>query len=158
LVNKDHSTLQLLKDHEGIIHKLSFMYTNNSEEYKDLRQEINYQLLKSYDGFMGNSKLSTWVYKVAMFTALAFIRRKPKMHQSLDEVANIEGDTREYDEWSNVLKHIKTLPDIDKSLIFLYLEDKPYKEISDIMGITESNVGVRLNRIKKKLKKYFNQG
>jgi RNA polymerase sigma-70 factor (ECF subfamily) len=144
-------------DNKGIIHKLSFMYSNNSEEYKDLKQEINYQLIKSYDNFKGNSKLSTWVYKVAMYTALAFIKRKPQVHQSLAEIADIAGSNDEYNEWNNVMVQIKTLPDIEKSLIFLYLEDKPYKEIAEIMGITESNVGVRLNRIKTKLKNYFNQ-
>ena len=158
MLNKDQITLKLLKEHEGIIHKLCFMYTNNSEEYKDLRQEINYQLIKSYDKFKGNSKLSTWVYKVSMFTALAFIRRKPQAYQSLGEVEDTEGANEEYNEWNNVLTQIKTLPDIDKSLIFLYLEDKPYKEIAEIMGITESNVGVKLNRIKTKLKNYFKQG
>lgn len=157
MLNKDQNTLQLLKDNEGIIHKLSFMYTNNSEEYKDLRQEINYQLIKSFDKFKGKSKLSTWVYKVAMFTALAFIRRKPQVFKSLAEIADTVGTSDEYDEWNNVMVQIKTLPDIEKSLIFLYLEDRPYKEIAEIMGISESNVGVRLNRIKKKLKNYFNQ-
>ena len=157
MLSKDRSTLQLLMDNKGIIHKLSFMYSNNSEEYKDLKQEINYQLIKSYDNFKGNSKLSTWVYKVAMYTALAFIKRKPQVHQSLAEIADIAGSNDEYNEWNNVMVQIKTLPDIEKSLIFLYLEDKPYKEIAEIMGITESNVGVRLNRIKTKLKNYFNQ-
>ena len=153
---KDQNTLELLRDNEGIIHKLSFMYTNNSEEYKDLRQEINYQLIKSFDKFKGNSKLSTWVYKVAMYTALAYIRQKPRLLHPLEEVAETIGSYDEYNEWNNVMVRIKTLPDIDKSMIFLYLEDRPYKEIAEIMGISESNVGVRLNRIKKKLKNYFN--
>jgi len=155
LIDKENGLLQLLKDHGGIIHKLCFMYTNNNDEYKDLKQEINYQLIKSYGQFKGNSKLSTWVYKVSLFTALSFIKCKPKKHQQLEDVADIVSTTHEFDEWNTILEQIKKLPENEKSLVFLYLEDKSYKEISEILGISETNVGVKLNRIKKKLKEYF---
>ena len=133
------------------------MYTNNNEEYKDLKQEISYQLIKAHRQFKGDSKLSTWVYKVSLFTALSFIKRKPKSHQQLEEVADSSFINHEFNEWDNVMQQIKMLPEIDKSLIFLYLEDKSYKEIAEIMGISESNVGVKLNRIKRKLKEYFTE-
>ena len=155
MIDKDNESLKLLAEHAGIIHKLCFMYTNNNEEYKDLKQEITYQLIKSYEQYKGDSKLSTWVYKVSLFTALSFIKRKPRSYRQLEEVANTSFIDYEFNEWNNVMQQIKILPEIDKSLIFLYLEDKSYKEISEIMGITESNVGVKLNRIKKKLKEYF---
>jgi RNA polymerase sigma-70 factor (ECF subfamily) len=149
--------LKLLTEHAGIIHKLCFMYTDNNDEYKDLKQEISYQLLKSYDNYKGDSKISTWIYKVSLFTALSFIRRKPKSHSQLEEVADTRYVNEEFDEWNNVLLRIKMLPELDKTLVFLYLEDKSYKEIAEIMGISESNVGVKLNRIKKKLKEYFTE-
>ena len=133
------------------------MYTNNNEEYKDLQQEIIYQLIKSYKLFKGESKLSTWVYKVALFTALSFIKRKPKSYRQLEEVAENAIVDEEYNEWDNVLQQLKKFPEMDKTLIFLYLEDKSYKEIAEIMGISESNVGVKLNRIKKKLKEHFTE-
>ena len=133
------------------------MYTNNNEEYKDLQQEIIYQLIKSYNLFKGDSKLSTWVYKVALFTALSFIKRKPKSYRQLEEVAENAYVDEEYNEWDNVLQQLKKFPEMDKTLIFLYLEDKSYKEIAEIMGISESNVGVKLNRIKKKLKEHFTE-
>jgi RNA polymerase sigma-70 factor (ECF subfamily) len=155
LIDKDNESLKLLADHAGIIHKLCFVYTNNNEEYKDLKQEISYQLIKSYEQYRGDSKLSTWLYKVSLFTALSFIKRKPRSYQQLEEVADTSFIDYEFNEWNNVMQQIKMLPEIDKSLIFLYLEDKSYKEISVIMGISESNVGVKLNRIKKKLKEYF---
>lgn len=157
MIDKDNESLKLLADHAGIIHKLCFMYTNNNEEYKDLKQEISYQLIKSYQQYKGDSKLSTWVYKVSLFTALSFIKRKPGSHRQLEEVADTSFIDYEFNEWNNVMQQIKILPEIDKSLIFLFLEDKSYKEISEIMGISESNVGVKLNRIKKKLKKYFTE-
>ena len=155
LINREKELLKLLVDHAGIIHKLCFMYTNNQEEYKDLKQEISYQLIKSFDQYQGKSKLSTWVYKVSLFTALSFIKRKPKAYQPLDEVTGLVSKDIEYDDWDYVLLRIKKLPETEKTLIFLYLEDKSYKEIAEIMGISENNVGVMLNRIKKKLKDYF---
>jgi len=157
LINTDKEALKLLADHAGIIHKLSFMYTNNNEEYKDLKQEISYQLIKSFGQYRAESKLSTWVYKVSLFTALSFIKRKPGSHQSLAEVANYAIIENEFSEWNNVLQQIKRLPEMDKTLIFLYLEDKQYREIAEIMGISETNVGVKLNRIKQKLKEYFKE-
>ena len=157
MIDKEDESLELLANHGGIIHKLCFMYTNNNEEYKDLKQEISYQLIKSYIQYKGDSKLSTWVYKVSLFTALSFIKRKPRSHRQLEEVADTSFIDYEFNEWNNVMQQIKMLPEIDKSLIFLYLEDKSYKEISEIMGISESNIGVKLNRIKKKLKDYFTE-
>ena len=133
------------------------MYTNNNEEYKDLKQEISYQLIKSYRQYKGDSKLSTWVYKVSLFTALSFIKSKPRTHHQLEEVADSSSVDYEFNEWNNVMLQIKRLTEMDKSLIFLFLEDKSYKVIADIMGISESNVGVKLNRIKKKLKEYFTE-
>ena len=122
-----------------------------------MQQEIIYQLIKSYNLFKGDSKLSTWVYKVALFTALSFIKRKPKSYRQLEEVAENAYVDEEYNEWDNVLQQLKKFPEMDKTLIFLYLEDKSYKEIAEIMGISESNVGVKLNRIKKKLKEHFTE-
>jgi len=148
--------LDLLKDHAGIIHKLCFMYTNNKEEYKDLKQDISYQVIKSYRQYKGESKISTWIYKVALFTALTFIKRKPKTYKQLNEVENAASTTSEYDDWSFVLRQIKKLPEAERTLVFLYLEDKSYTDIAEIMGISETNVGVKLNRIKNKLKSYFN--
>lgn len=147
----------VLKDNDGIIHKLSYMYSNNREEYKDLRQDICYQIIRSHKRFKGDSKLSTWVYKVSLFTALSFIKKKPKPSQQLDEFNDKVGIEVRYDEWSTIFQQIKKFPELDRSLVFLYLEDKSYKEIAEIIGITESNVGVKLNRIKSKLKNYFKE-
>ena len=157
MIDKEDESLKLLADHGGIIHKLCFMYTNNNEEYKDLKQEISYQLIKSYRQYKGDSKLSTWVYKVSLFTALSFIKRKPRVHYQLEEVADSSYVDYDFNEWNNVMQQIKILPEMDKSLIFLFLEDKSYKEIAEIMGISESNVGVKLNRIKRKLKEFFTE-
>ena len=144
--------LDLLMDHAGIIHKLSYMYSNNKEEYNDLRQEVYYQLLKSYPRFNGQSKLSTWVYKVALFTALSFLRSKRKTSQLLEDLPEIIVESPETDRLNEVMDQVKKLPKVDRSLVLLYLEDKSYKEMAEIMGLSESNIGVKLNRIKKKLR------
>lgn len=132
------------------------MYTNSEDEVQDLKQEISYQIVKSYNRFKGDSKVSTWVYKVALFTALSHLKTKRKntlVEYDLPEVAD---DSVESDRWTEVYAEIKSLPPVDKSLVFLYLENKSYTEMADIMGLTESNIGVKLNRIKKKLKEKFN--
>ena len=120
-----------------------------------MKQEISYQLIKSYQQYKGDSKLSTWVYKVSLFTELAFIMRKPRSYQQLEEVDDRSSVDYEFSEWNNVMQQIKKLPEMDKTLIFLFLEDKSYREIAEIMGISDSNVGVKLNRIKRRLKNYF---
>jgi RNA polymerase sigma-70 factor (ECF subfamily) len=94
---------------------------------------------------------------VALFTALSFIKRKPKSHRQLEEVAENAFFDNEYNEWDSVLQQLKKFPEMDKTLIFLYLEDKSYREIGEIIGISETNVGVKLNRIKKKLKEHFTE-
>ena len=147
---------RLLEDNAGIIYKLSFLYTNSKEEAEDLRQEISYQLVKSFARFKGESKVSTWVYKVALFTALSHLKeakKTPVLEYAVPEKA-VEEQPDE--RWPEVLEAIKTLPALDKSLLFLYLENKTYAEMAVIMGLTESNIGVRLNRIKKKLKEKLN--
>lgn len=147
--------LNLLNEHAGILRKLCYLYTNSSDEFKDLMQEMNYQLVKSYPSFEGKSKLSTWVYRVSLFTALTWLRRKPR-EQPVEEFAfEPATDDAKDDPWPMIMHQIKKLRETERTLIFLYLEDKSYREMSEILGLTESNIGVRLNRIKTKLKKYF---
>jgi RNA polymerase sigma factor (sigma-70 family) len=150
------NVVTMLMDHAGMIHKLSYMYSNSDSECEDLKQEINYQLIKSYPRFREESKLSTWVYKVALFTALAQIRKQQKDISYVSEIPE-NATPAEENHWEELMIAIKQLPEIDRSIIFLYLEDRSYKEMAEILGITESNLGVKLNRIKKKLKNYFNR-
>ena len=142
----------ILEENAGIIHKLSFMYANSSEEAEDLRQEISYQVVKSYKKFRGDSKISTWVYKVALFTALTYLKKRKNLPNQLYLVPEIAEAPEEEDRWQEVLGVIKQLQPVDRSLVFLYLENKSYAEMAEIMGMTESNIGVRLNRIKQLLK------
>jgi len=143
----------MLKEHAGILRSICFLYSNNKTEFDDLYQDMLYQLWKSLPGFKGNSKLSTWIYKVALFTALAHIRKKPR-HKlvRIDHLENVQNDDESTDQWEKIELALKKLNKTERALMLLYLENKPYKEIAEIMGITESNVGVKLNRTKAKLK------
>ncbi len=149
--------IQTIKDNEGIIYKITRAYTNDSEEQKDLYQEIVYQLWKSYESFQGKSKISTWMYRVALNTSIAHLnQQKKKGHSvSLDfELLNRpdEQDGGLEEQMQLLYAHIKKLNVIEKGLILLYLEGKSYDEIAGITGFTVSNVGTRLGRIKQKLK------
>ena len=160
--------IQIIKDNEGIIYKITRVYAKDTEDQKDLYQEVVYQLWKSFDSFKGQSKISTWMYRVALNTSIAHLNReKKKGHVSvdfelLDQMNSMLGKVQEPQlasagsEWQEQIDilyaHIKELNLIEKGLILLFLEGKPYDEIAAITGFTVSNVGTRLARIKKKLK------
>ncbi len=152
---------ELIEFNQGIIHKITKIYGSNREEQNDLFQEIVYQLWKSYDSFQGNSKFSTWMYRVSLNTAITIFRKKKITYINLDDVS-FKIKTEEYDsEVEEQLKMlyaaIKKLNDIEKAIIFLYLESRSGKEIAETMGISEVNVRVKINRIKIKLKQIIQE-
>ncbi|MBT33497.1 RNA polymerase sigma factor [Chondrinema litorale] len=150
--------IKIVKQNEGIIYKISRVYTNDEEDQKDLYQEVVYQLWKSFGSFRAESKVSTWMYRIALNTSIAWLnKRKRKPHKiSIDFELHNKADEKDtlMEERLNVLyAQIKQLGVVDKGLILLFLEGKSYEEISQITGFTSSNVGTRLARIKQKLKK-----
>ena len=146
--------LEQINPHQAIVHKICRMYRDTPEDQEDLFQEIIYQLWKSYKNYKGKSKLTTWMYRIGLNTAMATFR-KPKI-----TVTNLE-DNQEYQEQhysedensENLFRAIRHLPEPDRALLSLYFENLNYAEIGEVMGISENNVGVRLTRIKSKLKK-----
>lgn len=150
--------IQLLDENQNIVHKICRIYTSDEDSHKDLFQEITVQLWKAFESFRGDSKFSTWMYRVALNTAISLYRKKKRSiaTQDWETVAfRIQDDT--YDDTTEehlklMYKAIKELNDIDKALVFLYLEDKNYTEIADALGITEVNARVKMNRVKKKLR------
>nr|WP_315155327.1 sigma-70 family RNA polymerase sigma factor [uncultured Flavobacterium sp.] len=149
--------LDTIKKNEGVIFKLVRIYADQYDDQKDLYQEIVYQLWKSFNSFQGKSKISTWIYKVALNTSLAHINLKKK-HSKTISIQDIrlpieeENDTQHEDKITEMYQHIKQLNKIDRAIIFLFLEGKNYEEIAAITGFTITNIGTRLNRIKLKLK------
>lgn len=152
----------LIKEHEGIIFKVANLYTSNKEDQQDLYQEIVYQLWKSFESFEGKSKISTWMYRVALNTAIRQLnkeKRRPK-NDDLTEVLNLkmeQVDALLEEQTKQLYEAIKTLNSIEKGIVLLYLEGKQYDEIAKITGFSSSNVGTRLSRIKVKLKNQVNQ-
>ncbi|MEZ4841992.1 MAG: sigma-70 family RNA polymerase sigma factor [Flavobacteriaceae bacterium] len=151
-----------LEENQNIVHKVCKIYTDNSEAHNDLFQEIAIQLWKAYPKFRGDSKFTTWMYRVALNTAITLYRKSKRtvITQDFDTVLyKIESkdyDDTEEEQLKLMYKAIHTLSDIEKALIFLYLEDKNYKEIAETIGISEVNARVKMNRVKTKLKTILN--
>ncbi len=141
----------------GIISHICRAYASDNEELKDLIQEVTIQLWKSHQKFQGNSKISTWVYRVTLNVCLA-INRKKKIDTEPIKSIDIEDqiDHTEKEQIDLLYKAIKQLNESDRAIILLYLEKKSYQEISEILGMTVSNVGVKVNRLKDKLKTMIN--
>jgi RNA polymerase sigma-70 factor (ECF subfamily) len=148
---------QVIKENEGLIFKITTLYTNSYQDRKDLYQEIVYQLWKSFGSFNEKSKLSTWMYRVALNTAIYNLKQSKKRiltttidletHRFFDNI-----DKYEEERIRLLYKHIQMLNLLEKGIILLYLEGKSHEEISSIIGITISNVGTKISRIKEKLK------
>jgi RNA polymerase sigma-70 factor (ECF subfamily) len=163
-VQKDLESKFLLdfEQNQNIVHKVCRIYTTNQEAHNDLFQEVVIQLWKNYSKFRGDSKFSTWMYRVALNTAISLYRKSTKQIKTQDindfsyKIKSTEYDDTEELQLKALYKAIHKLNDIDKALIFLYLEDKPYKEISEALGITEVNARVKMNRAKEKLKNILN--
>lgn len=153
--------LEVLRRHERLIGKLAGVYAVSPEDRKDLFQEILFQLWRSHDSFKGESSWSTWIYRVALNTAITSFRRARKFpeHDQLKEEIPIESKSHEdleLQERTQLLyRAIRSLNKVDRAVITLYLEDLSYREIAEILGISEDNAGVRLNRIKERLRSFF---
>ena len=158
----EHSFVTNLEQNQNIVHKVCRIYTNDQDSHNDLFQEITIQLWKAYPKFRGDAKFSTWMYRVALNTAITLYRRSKRSIKTTDlDTMNFRLKTEEYDdEVEQQLKlmytAVKQLNDIEKALVFLYLEDKSYKEIADTMGISEVNARVKMNRVKTKLQEILN--
>lgn len=151
-----------INKHQGIIFKISRMYCDDDECSKDLFQDILLQLWKSYSRFDGRSKFSTWMYRVALNTAINQFRSSQKELLSFNaEISSEITDEANYPEKEEntklLYKAIGRLNKAEKSLIILYLDNLHYSEMAEITGMSISNVGVKINRIKGKLQKLLKE-
>jgi RNA polymerase sigma-70 factor (ECF subfamily) len=156
------SFVEELENNQNIVHKVCTLYTNDQDAHKDLFQEITIQLWQAYPKFRGDSKFSTWMYRVALNTAITLYRKSKRNLTTLDydsvifKIKADEYDEEEEQQLKLMYNAVKQLGDIEKALVFLYLEDKNYSEIAETLGITEVNVRVKMNRIKNKLRTILN--
>lgn len=162
-MEKDQLFLSVLKENKGAISRLCSVYTNNKQDFEDLFQDVLLNLWNSLNSFQNKSSLSTWVYRVALNTCLNYKRDKSKtlkqasLNIAIKTIVDFTKSSEKALETKALYDCINTLKDIDKSIIVLYLEDLPYKEISKIVGISENHVSVKIKRIKILLKNCLKQ-
>ena len=153
----------MLKEHKKILYKVIYSYCKNPEDRKDLEQEIVVQLWKSMSSYDEKYRLSTWIYKVAMNVSISFYREGVKRTKNTAPLDDYIFQISEDDEKNEALSHrkqllhrfISELDELNKAIMLLYLEDYGYKEIAEVIGITETNVATKISRIKNKLKNDF---
>jgi RNA polymerase sigma-70 factor (ECF subfamily) len=146
--------LELIHTHQSIIHKICFVYGKNKADQEDLQQEIILQLWKSFPSFHENAAFSTWMYRVALNTAINQTRRPGLLldTSSSPEIPYDPSNSYHLSEEIHILyKAISKLRKIEKAIILLWLEEKSYEEIAESIGISVKNVSVRLVRIRTKL-------
>jgi RNA polymerase sigma-70 factor (ECF subfamily) len=159
---KQKDFLLVLTSHKDILYKVAKSYCKNSDDINDLVQEIIFHLWKSFDNYNSQFKYSTWIYRLALNVAITFYRkentRKPFANPLTENLLNFSDITTsiELDKSVNLLyQFIAELKELDKALMLLYLDERNYKEMAGILGITETNVATKIGRIKIKLKEKF---
>ena len=159
--NVSEPFLSIFEENAGIIIKISRAYTNTSHDREDLMNDIALELWKSFEKFKGDSKISTWIYRVALNTSMNYKRKKKK--DSLFYATNdfqkdeiipwlVEQEQESSSELELLYNCIDELTEINKAIILLYLDGNSHDEISEIMGISKTNVGTRISRIKEQIK------
>jgi len=163
LEHQDDIFLLVLEKHKGIIYKVATAYCKNAEERKDLQQEIIIQLWRAFGRYNEQYKHSTWVYTIALNVAISFYRKTKNRATHVDfkeGIINAIEETcateNEY-QLTQLQQFIAALKELDKAIMLLYLEEKSYKEIASIIGISPTNVATKIGRIKEKLKQSFSQ-
>ena len=156
----DQEFLEFLNRHQSVLRRVCRIYADSPEDREDLFQETVYQLWRSYPSFRGESSTGTWMYRVALNTAISALRRKTKanlevaLEAGLAQVPAPDPSVGEAGRIDQLYRMIRRLNQVDRALVLLYLEDLSYKELASILGLSESNVGVKLNRIKAKLQSF----
>lgn len=149
----------IISQYQGIIHKVCRIYRDTPEDREDLFQEILYQLWKAWPSFRREAQISSWMYKIALSTAIARYRKSSPM-KSVMPLAQYDETMQEtqadHPEKEKLYRAIALLNDGEKALITLYLDDYAYEEMAEIIGISVNYVGVKLNRIKAKLSQLLN--
>lgn len=149
--------LKLINQHKGILYKASRIYADSTEDREDLQQEILIQLWKSYQNFKGNSEFSTWMYRVAINTAITYLKKEKQRNSNQttsDHQYEIlqEDYNPKKDKQLDVFYHaVQELNPLEKAVIFYFMEGMSHKEIGNNLGLSEGNARVKLNRTKEKI-------
>jgi RNA polymerase sigma-70 factor, ECF subfamily len=154
---------ELLFQNQGIVRKICNLYFYNRVEKDDYQQELIIQLWKAFPSFKNESKFSTWMYRVCLNSAIDLLRKEktqPKFiqidNQDFGKIPEVKNESNENQE--KLYQVIANLSEIDKAIITLYFDEFSYKEIAEIIGLTETNIGVKIKRIKSLILKSFTNG
>jgi len=157
-IDEEKRFVSLINEHQGLIHKICGMYEHDPEVRNDLFQEIVLQLWKSFHSFRGEAKITTWMYRIALNTAISGFRKQTRKVRTEDlsefhlNISDYAGDDQE-ENFQKLQWAIRQLSEIDRAMIMMALEEVPYEEIAETIGISQNNVRVRMNRIREKLRK-----
>ncbi|MCX6208243.1 MAG: sigma-70 family RNA polymerase sigma factor [Bacteroidetes bacterium] len=152
--------LEQIKQNQGIIYKLVALYANDTEEKKDLYQEVLLQAWKSYTSFRNDSKLSTWLYRICLNTILTLQRKQNKVDykDSLEQIApSIENKAIENEDKIRLRQAIRKLSETDRAIISMNLDGYENAEIADVLGVSNNHIAVKLHRIKQQLGNFLKQ-
>jgi RNA polymerase sigma factor (sigma-70 family) len=156
--SKQDHFLQLMEENKGILYKIAKIYQDDAEDRNDLLQEMTLQLWLAFDSFRGESKFSSWMYRVALNTAIVFFKKAKRrsddqpLPYNMERPDELSNSAEKEEQLAIFYKAVSRLDKVEKALIYLYMENQPYSEIAAHLGITEVNMRVRLNRVKNKLK------
>lgn len=163
-MSKQDHFLLVMEANKGILYKVAYSYCKDPNDRQDLIQEIILKLWRSFDDYDGQFRHSTWIYRIALNTAISFYRKERSRKalsrsfaENVFQVADPGADVPIEEKSLLLHRFIADLKDLDKALMLLYLEDKSHKEIAEIIGITETNVATKISRLKQALKHRFSQ-
>ena len=151
--------LSLVDSNKQVIYKVCFMYATDDETISDLYQEVVLNLWTAFPRFRSESKPSTWVYRISMNTCISRLRHNTKQPETVSltmSMADLFPEESEREQLQELYQLISQLGELERALILLWLDDKSYEEIAEILSISVSNVGVRINRVKAKLREMSN--
>ena len=156
--------LSIIEQHKGIIYKIANSFKKDEDDKKDLMQEIILQLWRSFASYDEKSKFSTWMYRVALNVAIASYRQEKRKNELItpmsDSIIAFADDDDKSDmqyEIRLLNQFISELKELDRALMLLYLEEKSGKEMAEILGLSETNIRTKINRIKEQLKQRFSK-
>ncbi|MBT30021.1 MAG: RNA polymerase subunit sigma-70 [Thalassobius sp.] len=151
--------LKIIEQNQNIIHKVSRIYRDTKEDQEDLFQEIVFQLWKAFPNYREEAKVSTWMYRIALNTAIVTYRKKKvaiNYSETIPENIHPATASELSENEERMYNALRKLSEAERALISLFLEDYSYREIGEITGISENYVAVKINRIKNKLKQLLN--
>ena len=153
--NKEKEFEKAIELYGGIITKICYYFSVNTDEFNDLRQEVLFNIWKGWDDFRNAAKLSTWIYRVSFNTCVSYNRKvsKNKNNISIDDIINLaaEEDSNKLEKYNEMHSLIQKLNYEDRALILMWLDEKSYEEMSDLIGLNRNTLAVRIKRIKEKI-------